>query len=178
MFKTFNPSCTSCESKRTYWYKYPIKYYVLKIAINAILNENKNVLIYDLFCSLQFDFFDHVILSHNAIGSGTTAGPKIKEYQKRTGTGQPQKLWNVIEYWQPLFNQFAGGFFCLTRLYGVLWITYNENKSPAYSGAYEVEYGGCGALRGREPRLRKDGSPNWRHSASATVQEKTNRNQP
>lgn len=50
-------------------------YYVLKIAINAILNENKNVLIYDLFCSLQFDFFDHVILSHNAIGSGTTAGP-------------------------------------------------------------------------------------------------------
>lgn len=73
-------------------------YYVLKIAINAILNENKNVLIYDLFCSLQFDFFDHVILSHNAIGSGTTAGPKIKEYQRRTGTGQPQKLWNVIEY--------------------------------------------------------------------------------
>lgn len=68
--------------------------------------------------------------------------------------------------------------FCLTRLYGVLWINYNENKSPAYSGAYEVEYGGCGALRGREPRLRKDGSPNWRHSASATVQEKTNRNQP
>lgn len=71
-------------------------YYVLKIAINAILNENKNVLIYDLFCSLQFDFFDHVILSHNAIGSGTTAGPKIKEYQKRTGTGQPQKLCGML----------------------------------------------------------------------------------
>lgn len=122
MFKTFNPSCTSCESKRIYWYKYPIKYYVLKIAINAILNENKNVLIYDLFCSLQFDFFDHVILSHNAIGSGTTAGPKIKEYQKRTGTGQPQKLWNVIEYWQPLFNQFAGG------LCGIFfaWLGYME----------------------------------------------------
>lgn len=60
-------------------------------------------------------------------------------------------------------------FFCLIRLYGVLWIIYNENKSFVYSGVYEVEYGGCGVLRGWELCFWKDGSFNWCYSVFVIV---------